>query len=44
MKQRRKQIGAKRKGFSDQDEEREGIAYGPGSFEWFYFISISKLK
>ncbi|MBY0580841.1 MAG: hypothetical protein K2P53_04080 [Rickettsiales bacterium] len=32
VKHRRKQIRAKRKGYIDQDEEREGIAYGPGNF------------
>ncbi|XP_065678497.1 uncharacterized protein LOC136093423 [Hydra vulgaris] len=32
VKQRRKQIRAKRKGYSDQDKESEGIAYSPGSF------------
>ena len=31
-KQRRKQLRAKRKGYADADEEREGVTYGPGMF------------
>ena len=33
-KQRWQQLRAKQKGYGDADEEREGVTYGPGMFEW----------